>query len=98
GAPAVVHASNGFRYGFGAGFPSTSPIRVTAEWTGEQPFDDTVTVSTPIRAFDGSVAWGATTLQNFNAATLGITGQSRKGVFVGAGLTKTFPGESRDGF
>jgi outer membrane protein OmpA-like peptidoglycan-associated protein len=98
GAPDGVSASNGFRYGFGAGFPAQGPIRVTAEWTGELPFDDTVTLSTPIHATDGSLASGTTTLQSFNAATLGVTWQSRKGIFVGAALTKTFPGQSRDDF
>ena len=42
--------SNGFRYGIGAGFPARSLIRVTAEFNGEKPFDDTVTLSTPLVA------------------------------------------------
>ena len=47
GAPSGVTQSAGLRYGFGAGFPSRMPFRVTAEVNGEKPFDDTVTLTAP---------------------------------------------------
>ena len=39
--PDDVEISNGLRYGFGVGFPTRSPIRITAELFGEKYFDDT---------------------------------------------------------
>ena len=54
GQPDGASASNAVRFGVGAGFPSRSLLRVTAEFTGEKPFDDTVTLSTPLFASDGS--------------------------------------------
>ena len=93
-----VSQSNGLRWGVGAGFPSHSPLRVTGELHGEQPFDDTVTLSSPFVAIDGSLAPTTTDRPNFTAATAGLTWQHRRGFFLGAGLTLNLPSESRDGF
>ena len=46
--PTRFPSRNGLRWGVGAGFPSHSPLRVTGELHGEQPFDDTVTLSSPV--------------------------------------------------
>ena len=90
--------SNGFRYGIGAGFPSRSKLRVTTEFNGEKPFDDTVTLTSPIIATDGSVSSLSSPLGAFNATTVGLTWQDSKGFFVGAGMTWSMPTEDRSKF
>ena len=90
--------SNGLRWGFGAGFPSHSPVRVTAEVDGEKPTNNTVTVSTPIVANDGSVTPATSNLQSLTAATLGLTWQLKGGFFLGAGLTWNVPTDNRNDF
>ena len=42
GDPDEVDLSDGFRWGFGAGFPTRKGLRVTAELHGEKQFDDVV--------------------------------------------------------
>ena len=42
GEPDDVEISNGFRWGFGVGFPTRKNLRLTAELHGEAYFDDTV--------------------------------------------------------
>lgn len=88
--------SNGLRYGFGAGFPSRSPLRATAEFNGERPFDDTITLAAPLLGLDGSLSPTSSTVRNFNAATLGLTYQTRRGIFFGAGATWSGPRRDRD--
>jgi len=98
GEPTGVSQSNGFRWGFGAGFPSRGPLRVTTEINGETPFDDTLTLSSPIVATDGSIAPSTSAVHNFTAATVGLTWQSRSGFFFGAGVTWSLPTADRSGF
>ncbi|MFN7915388.1 MAG: OmpA family protein [Vicinamibacterales bacterium] len=95
GQPDNASASNGLRYGIGAGFPSNSLLRVTAEYAGEKPFDDTVTINTPLVAFDGSASPLSTPLDAFSAATVGLTWQDKRGFFVGAAATWTQPTAKR---
>jgi outer membrane protein OmpA-like peptidoglycan-associated protein len=90
--------SNSFRYGFGAGFPSRSPLKVTTELTGDQPFDDTVTLATPLVATDGSISPLSSTLRSFNAATVGLTYQMANGFFIGGGASWTMPTDNRENF
>jgi outer membrane protein OmpA-like peptidoglycan-associated protein len=97
-SPSDVTQSNGFRWGVGAGFPSRSPIRFTAELNGEKPFDDAITLSSPIIGVDKTLAAGTYDLQNFTAGTVGLTLQLPKGFFAGIGMTKSFPAKSRDGY
>jgi outer membrane protein OmpA-like peptidoglycan-associated protein len=93
-----VSQSNGLRWGVGAGFPSRSPLRFTAELNGEKPFDDTLTLSSPLVGVDQTIASGAYDLQSFTAGTIGLTLQLPNGFFAGIGMTKTFPGQNRGGF
>jgi outer membrane protein OmpA-like peptidoglycan-associated protein len=97
GNPGDVSQSKSFRWGVGAGFPSHSPIRVTAELTGDMPFDSDITISTPIVGIDNSVARGSYPLERITNGTLGVTFQMPKGFFFGAALTKSFTAQSRDG-
>jgi outer membrane protein OmpA-like peptidoglycan-associated protein len=90
--------SNAFRYGIGAGFPSRSRLRGTAEFNGERPFDDTITLTSPIAGTDGSFSPLVSTYRRFNAATLGLTYQLQNGFFLGAGATWSMPTRDRDLF
>lgn len=93
-----VTQSNGIRWGVGAGFPSRSPLRFTTELSGEKPFDNTITVATPIVASDKTQALGPYTLQSFTAATLGLTLHLPNGFFAGFGMTRTLPTRARGNF
>ena len=98
GSPDGSNQPNAFRWGFGAGFPSRGALRVTGELHGEMPFDDTVTLTAPLVATDGSIAPFTSTLNSFTATTLGLTWQHSNGFFIGGGLSWTFPTEDRDDF
>jgi outer membrane protein OmpA-like peptidoglycan-associated protein len=98
GSPSNVSVSNGFRWGIGAGFPNRGPLRFTTELNGEKPSSDTVTLSAPIVAFDGSAAPSRSVLRSANLATVGLTWRQPNGFFVGAGASWAVPRESRDGF
>ena len=98
GKAAGVTETDGIRWGFGAGFPSHRPIRVTAEVAGEKASDSTLTVSTPILAADGSSAPTTSNVQSVTAATLGVTWQLKSGFFLGAGLTWNVPTRDRNDF
>ena len=79
GSPDEVTQSGGFRYGVGVGFPSRLPLKFTAEFNGEKPFDDTVTLSKALVAADGSGSPLTSELTAFNAPTLGLTWQHKTG-------------------
>jgi len=94
GQPDGASQSNALRYGVGAGFPTGRSLRVTAEYFGEKPFDKT-TISTPLVAFDGSIAPTSTPLDTFNALTFGLTWQHHSGFFAGAAATWSGPTADR---
>ena len=57
GDPDEFDLSNGFRWGFGAGFPTRKHLRLTAELHGEKYFNDSVTYTgTTLIGDDGSTA------------------------------------------
>jgi len=85
-----------FRWGGGVGFPSRGMLRVTGELDGLLPSGDSAsTTGSPIVAADGSVAPLLSNIQTLTRATLGVTLQSRKGWFVGGGVSATFPTNGR---
>ena len=86
GDPDDVDLSNGFRWGIGAGFPTRKSLRMTAELHGEMYLDDTLTLSRPLFGTDGSVAPATTALTSPIDASIGLTWQSRGGMFIGTGL------------
>lgn len=98
GTPDGASASNGLRYGIGAGFPSRSLLRFTAEYAGEKPFDDTVTLTKALVSYDGASSVLSSPLGAFNAATVGFTWQDKKGFFAGVAATWTQPGADRSKF
>jgi outer membrane protein OmpA-like peptidoglycan-associated protein len=98
GSPSGVDLSNGFRWGVGAGFPSRGPLHLTTEFNGEKPSNDSVTLTAPLVAVDGSRAPTVSTLRGFSAATVGLTFQAPNGFFLGAASTWSFPTKDRSTF
>jgi outer membrane protein OmpA-like peptidoglycan-associated protein len=90
--------SNGLRYGVGAAYPSTRPLRLSAEVTGEVPFGKTVTAFAPFTATDGSLVPATTKIRPSTTGTLGATWQSSRGVFIGAGATINLPTADRTAY
>ena len=97
-SPDEASQSSAFRYGFGAGLPSRNPLRLTAEFNGEKPFDDTTTLSKALVGTDGSIAPLTSELTAFNALTLALTWQHKNGFFLGGGATWTFPTADRSAY
>ena len=92
GDPDQIDLLNGFRWGFGAGFPTRKNLRVTAELHGEIYSGDAVEITGPtILPFqseqDGPVN-----------ATVGLTWLSSRGMFVGAGLNWNMSVSGREDF
>jgi outer membrane protein OmpA-like peptidoglycan-associated protein len=83
--------SHSFRYGIGAGFPTRSPLRVTAEIVGERYFDDTIT---------GTVGSTTYTFNNRSPldAILGLTYIAPKGFFIGGGASYALALDKREDF
>jgi outer membrane protein OmpA-like peptidoglycan-associated protein len=98
GKPDDVSLSNGFRYGIGAGFPSRGALRLTAELHGEALFDDSLEYTgTTLVGDDGSLPPGISNLDSPINASVGLTWQSRRGAFVGAGLNWRIGMDGRSG-
>jgi outer membrane protein OmpA-like peptidoglycan-associated protein len=100
GAPSEVEETNGFRGGFGAGFPSRKSLRFTAELTGEAYTKSSLTSKTSLIAEDGSIlpAGFTSDLTSPVDVNLGLTWQARSGFFAGAGWTWRVNMDSRDHF
>ena len=75
--------SSGFRWGFGAAFPTRSRVRLIAELHGEAYFDSTVT-RTPAQGQIGLPA--PYTVQSPFDALVGVQYHHPSGFFAGAGL------------
>jgi outer membrane protein OmpA-like peptidoglycan-associated protein len=86
GKPDQVDISNGFRWGFGAGFPTRKNLRLTAELHGEAYIHDAVTVSPALVGEDGSISPLSSEIEPPFNASVGLTWQGSNGVFAGAGL------------
>jgi outer membrane protein OmpA-like peptidoglycan-associated protein len=100
GAPSEVEETNGFRWGFGAGFPSRKSLRFTAELTGEAYTKSTLTTKSQLVAEDGSIlpeGFQSEVTSPVNVG-LGLTWQGRSGFFAGAGWTWRVNMDSRDHF
>jgi peptidoglycan-associated lipoprotein len=87
GSPTDVELSNGFRYGFGAGFPTRRNLRVTAEFHGETQFDDVIfTGIGSIVGEDGSIPPLVSDSDSPAHFTVGLTWLGKNGLFAGAGV------------
>jgi outer membrane protein OmpA-like peptidoglycan-associated protein len=86
-----------FRWGFGGAFPSRNPLRLNAELNGYVPSSDVATSTTSLIGTDLSRAPLTSNTENITRATLGVTYQTKKGVFFGAGLSWNVPTRGRTG-
>jgi outer membrane protein OmpA-like peptidoglycan-associated protein len=99
GSPDDVELSNGFRWGFGAGFPTRKNLRLTAELHGESYFDDTVVYSgTTLVGDDLSVPPAISRNDSPVNASIGLTWLGSNGMFAGAGLNWRLGLDGRDDF
>jgi outer membrane protein OmpA-like peptidoglycan-associated protein len=99
GSPDNYDAPTGaFRWGTGVAFPSRNFLRVSAELNGELPNKDTITF-TGIQAACVNCGFPPTVSNTYNLtrATLGLTFQSKKGFFAGAGVSWNVPTRARSG-
>jgi outer membrane protein OmpA-like peptidoglycan-associated protein len=87
--------TSAFRWGAGVGFPSRSPVRVTAELDGIDNSGSTASTTTALVGVDGSVSPLLVNTQNQTRATFAVTFQAPKGFFVGGGLSWNFPRQQR---
>jgi outer membrane protein OmpA-like peptidoglycan-associated protein len=101
GDPDDVDLSNSFRWGVGAGFPTRRSLRVTAELHGEKQLDDVVYSGlTTARLFgeDGSLPPLVSEAEAPVHFTVGLTWQSRRGIFAGAGVNWRLNYDGRSNF
>src|SRR5262249_46308997 len=100
GKPSQVEETNGFRWGFGAAFPSRKALRFTAELAGEKYSKDSIAIKQQLIATDGSFlpVGFVSTLKSPADLNLGLTYQHPHGFFVGVGWTWRVDMDSRDAF
>ena len=84
------------RWGAGVGFPSRNWLRVTGEVNGFIVSDDTATTSTALVGIDGSRSALLYDTENITRATVGLTAQTKKGIFFGAGVSWNVPSRARN--
>jgi outer membrane protein OmpA-like peptidoglycan-associated protein len=99
GSPDNYDAPTGaFRWGTGIAFPSRNFLRLSAELNGDVLNKDTITY-TGVQAL--CINCGLPPLvsntYNLTRATLGLTFQSKKGFFAGAGVSWNVPTRARSG-
>jgi len=96
GDPDNVRLSDGFRWGFGAGFPTRKGLRLTTELHGESQFDDvTYDGSTRLIGEDGSIPPLVSEADAAAHFTIGLTWLARSGFFAGAGANWRFGMDGR---
>jgi outer membrane protein OmpA-like peptidoglycan-associated protein len=84
------------RWGAGLGFPSRNWLRVTGEVNGFVQSADTATSSVVLTGLDGSRSILIADTENITRATLGLTAQTKKGFFFGAGVSWNVPSRARN--
>ena len=87
--------SSAFRWGTGVAFPSRNVVRVVGELNGFVPNQDTITFTGVRTALAGQPPITSNT-ENLTRATVGLTIQSRRGFFVGGGVSWNVPTQARD--
>ena len=87
GAPTGVDLGNSIRWGVGAGFPTTSALRVITELHGDVPLSDDVTLSSPLTGIDGSLSALVSAVSTPVDFMVGLQWQSAAGMFIGTGLS-----------
>jgi peptidoglycan-associated lipoprotein len=89
--------SGAFRWGTGLTFPSRNFLRVVGELNGFMPSKDLATTTTSLIGLDGSRSPLTANTENITRATLGLTLQTKKGFFFGAGVSWNVPTRARIG-
>jgi peptidoglycan-associated lipoprotein len=89
--------SGAFRWGTGLTFPSRNFLRVVGELNGFVPSKDVATTTTALIGTDGSRSPLTANTENITRATLGLTLQTKKGFFFGAGVSWNVPTRARIG-
>jgi outer membrane protein OmpA-like peptidoglycan-associated protein len=92
GDPDEFDLLNGFRWGFGAGFPTRKNLRLTAELHGEIYSGDSVDVRVPSILPANSEQDGPVN------ASIGLTWTGARGLFVGAGVNWNLGLSGREDF
>ncbi len=98
GKPDGFDAPTGaFMWGTGVTFPSRNFLRVVGELNGEALSGSSTTLLTAngLRGIDLSFPPTVSNTENITRATLGITLQSKKGWFAGAGVSWNVPSRAR---
>jgi outer membrane protein OmpA-like peptidoglycan-associated protein len=98
GDPDTYDLLNGIRWGVGAGFPTRSQLRLTAELHGEHYLDDAVRF-TGAQIQQGTLLVPIDSLQNGPVnASVGLTWLGRNGIFAGAGVNYNLRLDGRSKF
>jgi len=84
-----------FQWGAGLTFPSRNWLRVVGELNGQMPSKGSASTSTVLTGIDGSRSLLSYDTENITRATLGITAQTKKGFFFGAGVGWNVPSRAR---
>jgi outer membrane protein OmpA-like peptidoglycan-associated protein len=87
--------SGAFRWGTGLTFPSRNFLRVVGEVNGFMPSKDLASTTTALIGTDGSRSPLTANTENITRATLGLTLQTKKGIFFGAGVSWNVPSRAR---
>jgi len=87
--------SGAFRWGTGLTFPSRNFLRVVGEVNGFMPSKDLASTTTALLGTDGSRSPLTANTENITRATLGLTLQTKKGIFFGAGVSWNVPSRAR---
>jgi len=85
-----------FEWGAGLTFPSRNYVRFFGEINGVVPSSDTTVILTPTLLSTGGVTLPPSAIENLTRATIGITVQSKKGLFFGVGGSWNVPTKARD--
>ena len=99
--PDEFDLSNSIRYGVGAQFPTRSPLKIAAEWFGENYFNDVVTrlgstAPASVIGDDGSIPPVTSQLPRVSTINVGGTWQAKNGFFAGAGINWSTKAENRE--
>ncbi len=98
GSPDGIDIPGGaFRWGAGLGFPSRSAIRLIGEINGFALSSDTATLTAAApKAVDSTTPPQVSATENITRATFGVTFQTKKGMFFGAGVSWNVPTQGRN--
>jgi outer membrane protein OmpA-like peptidoglycan-associated protein len=90
-------SSGAFRWGTGVTFPSRNFLRVVGELNGQIPSSSTTTITgAQLVGVDGSLAPLVSNNRSLTRATIGVTLQTKKGFFFGAGVSWNAPSTARN--